>query len=95
MGALPATAHNENALSTSSSSSIVIEKAAPDAGHAPHAEHGALIDHKVPQDDAVPAHPELWWSKVRRHLREPFSEFFGTLPMLLVKMYSAGHIRAN
>lgn len=26
---------------------------------------------------------ELLWSKVRRHLQEPFSEFFGTMVMIL------------
>lgn len=43
---------------------------------APHAEHGPLVDHKIPQDDAVPSSPDLTWSRIRQQLREPFAEFW-------------------
>jgi aquaglyceroporin related protein, other eukaryote len=49
----------------------------------PHAEHGPVIDHKIPQEDAVPSHPDLWWPRMRRHLREPLSEFFGVFILLM------------
>jgi aquaglyceroporin related protein len=47
----------------------------------PHAEHGALIDHKIPQ--AVVVQPDLLWSRIRHTLREPFSEFFGVFILIL------------
>jgi aquaglyceroporin related protein, other eukaryote len=46
-------------------------------GQPAYEEHGALIDHKVPQEDVVQSHPDLAWSRVRHYLRDPFSEFFG------------------
>lgn len=49
----------------------------------PHAEHGPIIDHKIPQEDAVAANPDLWWPRTRRMLREPFSEFFGVFILIL------------
>ncbi|KAH6683011.1 aquaporin-like protein [Halenospora varia] len=49
----------------------------------PYAEHGPGIDHKIPQDEVVPKEPELWWSRVRRTMREPFSEFFGVFILIL------------
>lgn len=52
-------------------------------GDHPHAEHGALIDHIVPQDDVIEAMPDLWWSRVRHTLREPLSEFFGVFILIL------------
>jgi aquaglyceroporin related protein len=52
-------------------------------GQRPHAEHGALIDHKIPQADAVEAEPDLLWSRVRHVMREPFSEFFGVFIFIL------------
>ncbi|KAF4633881.1 hypothetical protein G7Y89_g4228 [Cudoniella acicularis] len=50
---------------------------------APYAEHGPGIDHKIPQEEVVPAEPELWWSRVRHVMREPFSEFFGVFILIL------------
>lgn len=46
-------------------------------------EHGAGIDHKIPQEDAIQSHPTLWWSQTRHMLREPFSEFFGVFILIL------------
>lgn len=46
-------------------------------------EHGAPIDHRIPQADAKPARPDLWWSRVRAYMQEPFSEFFGCFIMIL------------
>ena len=48
-----------------------------------HAEHGALIDHKIVQDDAVEAFPDLWWSRVRHTCREGFAEFMGVFILIL------------
>ncbi|KAJ9627383.1 glycerol channel [Knufia peltigerae] len=47
------------------------------------AEHGPLVDHKIPQADAVQQEPDLTWSRIRHFLREPFSEFFGTFILLM------------
>ncbi|EON69784.1 hypothetical protein W97_09047 [Coniosporium apollinis CBS 100218] len=47
------------------------------------AEHGPLIDHNIPQADAIEQRPDLWWNGVRRTLQEPFSEFLGTFILLL------------
>jgi len=49
----------------------------------PLAEHGPLIDHDIPQADAIPQRPDLWWSRVRQTMRDPFSEFFGVFILIL------------
>ncbi len=46
-------------------------------------EHGALIDHDGPQALAKPSNPNLWWSRVRNVMIEPFSEFFGVFILIL------------
>ncbi|KAL2072935.1 hypothetical protein VTL71DRAFT_10259 [Oculimacula yallundae] len=46
-------------------------------------EHGPGIDHEIPQKDAVPARPDLWWSRMRHNFREPLSEFFGVFILIL------------
>jgi len=48
-----------------------------------HAEHGALIDHKQAQAEAVESEPDLLWSRIRHFLREPFAEFFGVFILIL------------
>jgi aquaglyceroporin related protein, other eukaryote len=55
----------------------------PVGATAPHAEHGPLVDHKIPQEDAVPLHPELLWPSIRRSMRDYFSEFFGVFILIL------------
>lgn len=52
-------------------------------GQPAHAEHGPLIDHKITQADAVESEPDLLWSRIRRLMREPFSEFFGVFILIL------------
>ncbi|KAN0096895.1 aquaglyceroporin like protein [Hyaloscypha variabilis] len=52
-------------------------------GQLPYAEHGALVDHVVPQNDLVQAQPDLLWNKIRRQFREALSEFFGTFILVL------------
>lgn len=47
------------------------------------AEHGPLVDHKIPQADAVQQEPDLAWSRVRHFLREPLSEFFGVFILIM------------
>jgi aquaglyceroporin related protein len=42
-----------------------------------YAEHGASIDHHIPQEEVTQSKPDLLWSRIRHTLREPFSEFFG------------------
>lgn len=46
-------------------------------------EHGAPIDHIIPQANAKASGADLWWSKVRAYMQEPFSEFFGCFIMIL------------
>lgn len=48
-----------------------------------HAEHGALIDHKIEQAEAVEAFPDLWWSRVRHTCRDGFAEFMGVFILIL------------
>lgn len=45
-------------------------------------EQGAF-DQKLPADDIIEATHNLWWSRVRHALREPFSEFFGVVVLIL------------
>lgn len=52
-------------------------------GQPAYAEHGALVDHKVPQEDVVQSEPDLVWSRFRHYMREPFSEFFGVFILIL------------
>ena len=47
------------------------------------AEHGPLVDHKIPQANAVQQEPDLAWSRIRHFLREPLSEFFGVFILIL------------
>jgi aquaglyceroporin related protein len=52
-------------------------------GQPAFAEHGALVDHKVPNEDLVQSEPDLLWSRIRHVCREPFSEFFGVFILIL------------
>lgn len=52
-------------------------------GQPAYAEHGALVDHKVPQEEIVQSEPDLLWSRIRHYMREPFSEFFGVFILIL------------
>jgi hypothetical protein len=47
-------------------------------------EHGPLVDHnnRIEPED-LPSNPDLWWSKTRAYLQDPFSEFFGVFIMIL------------
>lgn len=61
-----------------------LEPTTPPQGRRPTlAEHGPLIDHNIPQAQAIEQRPDLWWNRVRRTLQEPFSEFLGTFILLL------------
>lgn len=58
----------------------------PDAPYPYHAEHGPPIDNALKYDEAeddYQHHKNLWWSRVRHHLRDPFAEFMGTFIMIL------------
>lgn len=56
----------------------------PDAiGEPAHAEHGPGVDHQIPQAEAIQKNPDLAWSKIRRFMREPFAEFFGTFILIM------------
>ncbi|RVX71529.1 hypothetical protein B0A52_05101 [Exophiala mesophila] len=51
-----------------------------------HAEHGPPIDNALKYDEAEDDyrhHSDLWWSRVRHQLRDPFAEFLGTFIMIL------------
>ncbi|KAH0848112.1 Aquaporin-10 [Fonsecaea pedrosoi] len=52
-------------------------------GQPAYAEHGPLVDHKVPQEDVVQSEPDLVWSRIRHWMREPLSEFFGIFILIL------------
>jgi len=71
----PNDAYHEEQISGRRKSSVLDEQ--------PHAQHGPLIDHKIPQAEAVEAEPDLAWSRIRRTFREPFSEFFGVFILIL------------
>jgi aquaglyceroporin related protein len=45
--------------------------------------HIPYQDSQRAQDVALPAHPDLWWSRTRHLLREPLSEFFGVFVIIL------------
>ncbi len=68
--------HDDIGFGTSESSDQAYQE------HA-YQEHGAGIDHKIPQEELIQAKPNLWWSRVRHTLREPFSEFFGVFILIL------------
>ena len=77
--------HHEEVTSASSTSSVrkeqeVLPTVEPPR---PHEEHGPVIDHKIPQEDVIPANPQLAWPRIRHALREPFSEFFGVFILIL------------
>ncbi|KAL2426633.1 Aquaglyceroporin-9 [Exophiala dermatitidis] len=51
-----------------------------------HSEHGPPIDNMLKYDEAeqdYQHHRNLWWSRVRHHLRDPFAEFVGSFIMIL------------
>lgn len=74
----PAVSHDENV------EKITLRKAGESSdSDGPYAEHGAGIDHKIPQDDVLQAEPRLLWSQIRHVMREPFSEFFGVFILIL------------
>lgn len=52
-------------------------------GLSAHQEHGALIDAEGEGKDDAESNPNLAWSKFRRSIREPLSEFFGVFIMIL------------
>lgn len=61
---------------------------APDLRFTSLSSSGQMVEHKehlTPPEtprDYVPE-PEVFWPKVRRQLQDPFSEFFGTMVMIL------------
>lgn len=61
---------------------------APDLRFTSVSSSGQVVEHKehltppeTPRDYVQ--EPELLWCKIRRHLQEPFSEFFATMVMIL------------
>jgi aquaglyceroporin related protein, other eukaryote len=48
----------------------------------PHQEHGILIDQHIVDKDAE-SYPDLMWSRIRRYMKDPFSEFFGVFILIL------------
>jgi aquaglyceroporin related protein len=76
----PAISHDEHAKHFELDGGEGISSGSEDKAYE---EHGPGIDHHIPQDDAVQAEPELWWSKTRHYFREPLSEFFGVFILIL------------
>ena len=76
--------HTEQA-SASSGSSVQKEHDLLPVAEPPHAheEHGPLVDSHIPQEDAIPSHPDLLWSRIRHTCRQPFAEFFGVFILIL------------
>jgi aquaglyceroporin related protein, other eukaryote len=74
-------AHDENASEASSSKERMPVPSLPPPR--PHAEHGPTIDHKITQDNVVPASPDLLWSRIRREMREPLAEFWGVFILIM------------
>lgn len=62
---------------------------APDLRFTSLSSSGQMVEHKehlTPPETPVEFihhEPELLWCKIRRHLQDPFSEFFGTMVMIL------------
>jgi len=52
-------------------------------GQPAYAEHGPLVDHKIPQEDVVQSEPDLVWSRIRHYCREPFAEFLGVFILIM------------
>lgn len=52
-------------------------------GQPAYGEHGPMVDHKIPAEDAVRSEPDLLWSRIRNYLREPLSEFFGVFILIM------------
>ena len=48
----------------------------------PYAEHGPAVDHGKSNPGDTKG-PDLFWSRVRRACRDPFSEFLGTFILIL------------
>ncbi len=74
--------HDEGRSSASIGKTLNLEKINTDHQRG-YEEHGPGIDHKIPQADETPSEPNLWWSRVRHTMREPFSEFFGVFILIL------------
>lgn len=88
--------HNENVNGSASGNSSPVYLDHPKLRNVPHnqgghvqgghvqAEHGPLVDHdEMKEPDDLPSNPDLWWSKTRAYLQDPFSEFFGVFIMIL------------
>lgn len=75
----PTVSHDEHAKHLQETQA---EGSSYESEHA-YEEHGPGIDHKIPQENQIPSHPTLWWSRTRHILREPFSEFFGVFILIL------------
>lgn len=53
------------------------------ASQPPFAEHGMLIDRSMTAEAKKKAGEKLLWPRIRRVLREPFSEFLGTFIIIM------------
>ena len=50
---------------------------------APYAEHGPMIDRSPTAEAKKQSNADLAWPRIRRVLREPFSEFLGTFILIM------------
>jgi hypothetical protein len=80
------TVNSGNSSGTTATGSQEISYAHNDHPFA-HAEHGVLIDQHSPQnvaeEEEYAAHHELWWTRTRHMLKDPFAEFMGTFIMIV------------
>ena len=53
------------------------------ASPGPYAEHGAPIDRSKTAEMKKPANAALRWPRIRRAMRDPFSEFMGVFILIL------------
>lgn len=75
----------ESSLSSPPSSGRAMVAHAEDT-YRPYAEHGPPIDNKHGEDDYEDHNKfqsNLWWSRVRHHIRDPAAEFLGTFTMII------------
>ncbi len=81
MSSTPPTTHNEGILPHHHHPHEYRHSTVP--GQPAYAEHGPLVDHKIPQADVVQSEPDLAWSRIRHYCREPFAEFLGVFILIM------------
>lgn len=60
-----------------------VDSSGTDTSEPPYRETGAPINRSQTAEGKKKQHPELAWPRIRRALREPFSEFLGTFILIM------------